>query len=94
MVAVHGLGASLFQASIDKLSCFAALPAPVKLIAKSAMVRPCEQPAPFLILSCMHLDRCSVHLPPVHLCVEIKGTFTMRRVLAVAELCRLLHVGG
>ena len=42
MVAVPGLSSSLFQAKLEMLSSFTALPAPVKLLAKSAMVRPCE----------------------------------------------------
>ena len=91
MVAVPGLGASLFQASIDKLSCFAALPAPVKLIAKSAMLRPCEQPAPFLDLSRMHLDRCSVHLLPVWSYMQTKGTFSIEKS---ASSCRILQTAA
>ncbi len=42
MVAVPGLSSSLFQARLELLSSFTALPAPVKLLAKSAMLRPCE----------------------------------------------------
>lgn len=45
-MAVPGLGSSLFQTKLDILSSFTALPAPVKLIAKSAMVRPCEPSHP------------------------------------------------
>ena len=91
MVAVPGLGASLFQASIGKLGSFAVLPAPVKLIAKSAMVRPCEQPMPFLLLSCMHLNRCSGHHLPVQLSLEAKGTFTIERS---ASTCRTLRIAA
>ena len=47
-MAVPGLGSSLFQTKLDILSSFTALPAPVKLIAKSAMVRPCEPHSPLL----------------------------------------------
>ena len=42
VVAVPGLSSGLFQAKLEMLSSFTALPAPVKLLAKSAMVRPCE----------------------------------------------------
>lgn len=91
MVAVPGLGASFFQASIDKLGSFAVLPAPVKLIAKSAMVRPCEQPMPSLLLSCMHLNRCSYYHLPVHLSLEAKGTSTIERI---ACTCRILQIAA
>ena len=43
MVAVPGLSSSLFQAKLELLSSFTALPAPVKLLAKSAMLRSCER---------------------------------------------------
>ena len=50
-MAVPGLGSSLFQTELDILSNFTALPAPVRLIARSAMVRPCEPIPPCCLTS-------------------------------------------
>ena len=59
LVAVPGLGSSLFQAKIEVLSSFPTLPAPVKLLARSAMVRPCES---------IHLLHAYVYIAESSLC--------------------------
>ena len=62
VVAVPGLSSGLFQAKLEILSSFTALPAPVKLLAKSAMVRPGET-IPQLFKFC-----CSCGCSPTLMC--------------------------